>query len=62
MWDENKIYPRIKKGHTYTKDMNDQLVETLNTQTFSQGRAILKIRHYTPENLIVQHLPVKERE
>ena len=41
--------------------MNGQLVENFNTQTFNQGSAILKIRYYTPKNLIVQHLPVKER-
>ena len=42
--------------------MNDELVENFNIQTFTQGSAILKIKYYNPKNLIVQHLPVKERE
>ena len=61
MWDENSIYPRIETGYAYTKDMNDELVEKFNNQTFTQGSAILKIKYYNPENLIVQHLPIKEK-
>ena len=41
--------------------MNDELVEKINNKTFAQGSAILKIKYYKPTNLIVQHLPVKER-
>ena len=57
MWDENSIYPRIETGYAFTRDMNNELVEK-----FTQGSAILKIKHYNPKNLIVQHLPVKEKE
>ena len=42
--------------------MNDELVEKFNTGNFTQGSAILKIKYYNPKNLIVQHLPVKEKE
>ena len=42
--------------------MNDEIVEKFNTGNFTQGSAILKIKYYNPKNLIVQHLPVKERE
>ena len=62
MWDENSKYPRIETGYAYTRDMNDELVEKFNNQTFNQGSAILKIKYYNPRNLIVQHLPVKEKE
>ena len=62
MWDEKSIYPRIETGYAYTRDMNDELVEKFNNQTFTQGSAILKIKYYNPKNLIVQHLPVKEKE
>ena len=41
---------------------NEELVEKFNTQTFTQGSAILKIKYHNPKNLIVQHLSVKERE
>ena len=56
------IYPRIETGYAFTPDMNDDLVEKFNNQTFTQGSAISKIRYYNPKDLIVQHLPVKERE
>ena len=42
--------------------MNDELVEKFNTGIFTQGSAILRIKFYNPKNLILQHLPVKERE
>ena len=62
MWDEKSIYPRIETGYAFTRDMNDELVEKFNIQTFTQGSAILKIKYYNPKDLIVQHLPVKEKE
>ena len=62
MWDANSIYPRIETGYAFTEDMNDELVEKFITQTFNKGSAILKIKYFNPKNLIVQHLPVKERE
>ena len=42
--------------------MNKWLVHRFNNQTFTQGSAILKIKYYNPKNLIVQHLPIKEKE
>ena len=62
MWDENSIYPRIETGYAYTENMNDELVEKFNSGNFNHGIAILKINYYNPKNLIVQNLPVKERE
>ena len=62
MWDKASIYRRIETSYDFTPDMNDELVEKFNTQTFTQGSAILKIKYYNPKNLIVQHLPVKEKE
>ena len=41
--------------------MNEFLVHRLNNQTFTQGSAILKIKYYNPKNLIVQHIPIKQR-
>ena len=61
MWDEKSIYPRIETGYAFTRDMNDELVEKFNTGNFNQGSAILKIKYYNPKNLVVQHLPIKER-
>ena len=61
MWDKSSIYPKIETGYAFTPDMNDELVEKFNNQTFTQGSAILKIKYFNPKNLIVQHLPVKEK-
>ena len=62
MWDEKSIYPRIETGYSFTRDMNKFLVYRFNNQTFTQGSAILKIKYYNPKDLIVQHLPIKEKE
>ena len=62
MWDEKSIYPRIETGYAFTRDMNKFLVHKFNNGNFNQGSAILKIKYYNPKNLIVQHLPVKEKE
>ena len=62
MWDEKSIYTRIETGYAFTRDMNDELVEKLNNEVFTQGSAILKIKYYNPKNLIVQHIPIKEKE
>ena len=61
MWDEISIYPKIETGYAFTRDMNDELVEKFNIGKFTQGSPILKIKYYNPRDLIVQHLPVKER-
>ena len=61
MWDKKSIYPRIETGYAYTRYMNDELVEKFNIQFFSQGSAILKIKYCKPRDLILQHLPIKEK-
>ena len=42
--------------------MNNELVEKFNNQIFTQGSAFLKTKYYNPKDLIVQHLPVKEKK
>ena len=59
MYDENSIYPKIETVYAFTEDMNDELVEEFNNQTFNKS-AILKIKYYNPPDIILQHLPVKE--
>ena len=61
MWNKASIYPKIETGNGFTRVMNDDVVEKYNIQSFTQGSAVLKNKNYNPENLIVQHLPVKER-
>ena len=62
MWDKNSIYPKLETGYCYTRDMKSDIVEKFNNQTVTQGSAILKVKNYNPKNLIVQHLPLKEKE
>ena len=62
MWDEKSIYPKIETGYACTRDMNDELVNKFNTGNFIQGSAFLKIKYYNPRDLIVQHIPIKEKE
>ena len=62
MWDENSIYPRIETGYAFTRDMNKFLIHRFNNQTFTQRSAILKTKYNNPKNLIVQHIPIKEKE
>ena len=61
MWDPKSIYPKIETGYAYTTDMNNDLVEKFNIGKFNQVSAFLEIKYYDPKNLIVQHLPIKEK-
>ena len=61
MSDHMSIYPKIETGYAFTQDMNDELVKKFNEGNFTQRSAILKVRYYNPKNLIVEHLPLKER-
>ena len=61
MWDPKSICPKIETGYAFKPEKNDQFVEKINNQTFTQGSPILKVKYYYPKNLIVQHLPVKEK-
>ena len=62
MWDEMSKFPKIETGYAFTPDMNDELVEKILNQTFTQRSAILKKKYCNPKNLIVEHHPVKEKE
>ena len=42
--------------------MSNEFVRKFNNKTFTQGSAILKIKYFNPKILIVQHIPVKEKE
>ena len=61
MWDEKSIYPKMGTGYAFTRNMIEELLEKFNNQAFTQGSVFLKIKFYNPKNLVVQHLPIKER-
>ena len=58
---EKSNYPRIEIAYVIGKYMNHELVKKFNNQTFTQGSSILKIKYYNPSNLIVQHIPGKQK-
>ena len=49
MSDPESICPRIETGYAFTRDMNDELINKFNTQTFIQGGAFLKIKIIIPK-------------
>ena len=64
MWDCNSVYPKIETGFVFRPHMNKTYVEAFNNQTFNEDgveSAILTIKFYNPPDLIIQHLPVKEK-
>ena len=61
IWDEKSINPKIETGYVFTKDMNNKLYNKIIIQIFTQGSAISKTRFYNPKDLIIQHLPVREK-
>ena len=62
MRDKSSLYPKIETGYAFTKDMNDELIKSFNSQTFTRGSAISKIKYYNPKKFVVQHLLVKEEK
>ena len=64
MWDEKSVYPKIETGFAFKPHMNDVYVEAFNNQSFNEDgdeSAILTIKYHNPQDLIFQHLPVKEK-
>ena len=61
MRDLKSIYPGIETGYAFTKDINDELVDNFNNQSFTQGSAVLKIKYYNPSNLFIQICQLKKK-
>ena len=51
MGDKNIIYPKLETGYAFTPDMNNELEEKINKQSFTQGSAILTIKYYNPKKI-----------
>ena len=61
---EKSVYHKIESGFVFISHLNDVYVEVFNNGTFNQDGnegAILKIKYYSPPDLIFQHLPVEEK-
>ena len=42
-YDDRSVYPKIETGYAFTLDMNEENVEKLDNQTFTQGSALLQL-------------------
>ena len=61
MWDENSIYSKIETDYAFTDDMNDEIVEKIDSKLFTRGSVFLKSNMIFSSDLIVQHLPDKAK-
>ena len=61
--DINSTWPKIETAYSFEKYMNDAVCYLFNSQKWNQlnRSAFLTIKYYNPENLIFQHLPIKEK-
>ena len=62
MVDKDSFYPRIETGFLFTPNRETELIQKFRnrTQFKDQASAILRVKFYNTENLIFEHLPVKE--
>ena len=60
-WEDKCVYPKIETVCGFTIDMNDEIVEKIFNQTFTQGSAISKLLYCNPSDLIFQHFLVREK-
>ena len=52
MWDEKAICPKIETGYVFKPDRSYEVVKKFETQTFTQGSAILKVLISNPSDSI----------
>ena len=61
MWHEKSIYPEIVTGYASAPNKNIEVVEKVNTQTFTESSAFLEVLNHNPSNLLFQHVPVRQK-
>ena len=61
--DKNSFWPKIETACPFKKYMSDSICSLFNSGRWNQlnRSAFLTIKYHNPENLIFQHLPVKEK-
>ena len=61
--DKNSTWPKIETAYPFKKHMNDAICYLFNSGKWNQlsRSAFLTIKYHNPENLIFQHLPIKEK-
>ena len=61
--DKNSTWPKIETAYPFKKHMNEAICYLFNSGKWNQlnRSAFLTIKYHNPENLIFQHLPIKEK-
>ena len=61
--DKNSTWPKIETAYPFKKHMSDAICTLFNTGRWNElnRSAFLTIKYHNPENLIFQHLPIKEK-
>ena len=61
--DKDSIWPKIETAYPFKKYMADAICTLFNSGRWNElnRSAFLTIKYHNPENLIFQHLPVKEK-
>ena len=61
--DMNSTWPKLEIAHPFEKDMNDSFCSLFNSGRWNglKKSAFLTVKPHNPENLLFQHLPVKEK-
>ena len=61
--DKNSTWPKIETAYPLKKHMNDAVCYLFNSGKWNQLNkpAFITIKYHNPENLIFQHLPIKEK-
>ena len=61
--DENSTWPKIETAYPFKKHMNDSICTLFNSGKWNElnRSAFLTVKEHNPENLIFQHLPIKEK-
>ena len=61
--DKNSTWPKIETAYPFKKHMSDAVCTLFNSGRWNElnRSAFLTVKYHNPENLIFQHLPVKEK-
>ena len=61
--DKNSIWPKIETAYPFKKYMCDVVCTLFNSGRWDEinSSAFLTVKYYNPENLLLQHLPVKKK-
>ena len=61
--DKNSTWPKIETSYPFKKHMNESICTLFNSGRWNElnRSAFLTVKYHNPENLIFQHLPIKEK-